>query len=409
MENMSGKFEHDVAISYAGEDRKIAEQLAKALKERGLSVFYDRFSKDELWGKQLSTWFKKKYGKSSLFVLVLISQHYPVKDWTNFEFATAKAEEKKRKREFILPVRLDKKTLLQGLPTDKGYLDFNEDGIDGIAECLVQKIKKTTSGKGPEEVFADAYQEWKKANFLPGETKVRYFLDNIGSIPSDVDSYEFFIRSLVGYHPDLKEKLGTLDKGLIFKASIRMLNRDETFYTRWRGIRYAVFADPRQAESYLWDIFNDQTEDSEMKTAAFEKLWKCESKRGLNASYAIVLMKEHAWQLRKAALKNIGHGEVRDETARILTQALKDKRGEVRSEAAYSIVRLQLNQLAPDLMNALKVERSRKCANRLLYCLVNFNTDPKVQKFANEHNFPKWFYSTPDYHEIWSDLMDEWL
>ena len=39
----SRKFEHDVAISYAGEDRVVAEQIAEALITRGLSVFYDQF------------------------------------------------------------------------------------------------------------------------------------------------------------------------------------------------------------------------------------------------------------------------------------------------------------------------------------------------------------------------------
>jgi hypothetical protein len=102
------KFEHDVAISYAGEDIGIAEQIADALRKRGLSVFYAPFYKSELWGEKLSKWFKSKYGKDSRFVLILISHHYSVRDWTDFEFSTAKAEEHKRKGD----VPLDTRTIL---------------------------------------------------------------------------------------------------------------------------------------------------------------------------------------------------------------------------------------------------------------------------------------------------------
>jgi len=401
------KFEHQVAISYAGEDRQTAGEIAEALRQKGLSVFYDQFYKSDLWGKRLSTWFRNKYGRSSLFVLVLISRHYPVKDWANFEFLTAKAEESKRKREFILPVRLDK-TQMVGLPPDKAYLDFGDYGIAGIADCLVEKVRKTTSGKNPEEVFREAYQEWKMTGFLPGETKVRYLLDNFGSLSVDVSTCEFLLRSLTGYHQDLREKLGTLDRQLLFNASTRMLNGKETLPTRWRGIRYAVFADSKQAESYLWSIYRDQNENIEIRTEAFERLWKCRSKRGLDESYAIA-SKERQWQLRRAALNNIGHWRVRNETSKVLAQALNDKRREVRSEAAYAIVRLNLDGLVPDLCDALEKERSRKCANQLLYCLWKFKTHPKVKYFLRKHSVPNWFHKTPDYHEVWTDVMDEAL
>lgn len=170
----SKKFEQDVAISYAREDQKIAGDIAKLLVKKGLTVFYDQFSKSELWGKRLSAWFKQKYGKSSRFVLVLISSHYPVKDWTDFEFSIAKAEENKRKSEFILPVKLDE-TKLAGLPSDKGYLDFNKEGLNGIIDCLVEKVKIAKSQKSPEGIFKEAYQEWKFEGFLPGDAKAKYF------------------------------------------------------------------------------------------------------------------------------------------------------------------------------------------------------------------------------------------
>jgi hypothetical protein len=407
IENKDRKFEYDVAISCAGEDRAIAGQIANILRKEGLSVFYDQFYKSELWGKRLSAWFKEKYGKSSRFVLVLISRHYPVKDWTDFEFSIAKAEENKRKVEFILPVRLDG-TKFVGLPADKAYLDLKKEGLDGIVDCLVKKVKVATSQKIPEQVFREAYQEWKIEGFLPGDAKVRYFLDSIKKIPLDIDTCEFLFRSITSYYQDLKEKLGTIDKQVSFDASRRMLDKKENNYTKWRGMRYLVFANPKQAEQYLWEVYMDSSEDLWLRTGAFERLWKCESQRGIDESYAIAL-KEPKWQLRQAAMKNIGYGKARKETSKVVAEALRDKRWEVRAEAAYAIVRLKLGDLVPDMITALKNERSRKGANRLLYCIWNFKNHPSVKELRRKYEFPKWFDKTPDYHVIYGGIMDEIL
>lgn len=406
------KFEHDVAISYAGEDREIAGQIADILKKRGISVFYDQFFKSELWGKRLSTWFKKKYGKSSRFVLVFISRHYPVKDWTDFEFSIAKEEENKRKSEFILPVILDE-TKFAGLASDKAYLDWNVDGIDKIADCLVEKVMATTSKRRPEQVFREAYREWKIEGYGPGGKKVKYFLDNVQEISLDVDTCEFLLRSLTGYYHDVREKLNSIDKQILFDASRRMLDKKENYYTRWRGIRYIVFADPKNAASCLWDIYKDDNEDLDIRTEAFKRLWKCKSKNGMDESYSIAI-KHPKWQLRQAAIKNIGQGEIRNETSKVLAEALKDGRWQVRAEAAYAILRfnilrLKLDDLVPNLVDAMENERSRKGANRLLYCLWNFNNHPSVKEFVRKYNVPKWFFKTPNCHAIWDDLVDEML
>ena len=401
------KYDHDVAISYAGEDQEIAEELANILQKKGLSVFYDKFYKHEQWGKSLSTWFKKKYGKSSRFVLVLISQYYPVKNWTDFEFSIAKEEENKRKTEFILPVRLDG-TKFAGLPSDKAYLDLNTEGMDGIADILVKKVKVMTSKKSPEEVFREAYQEWKIEGFLPGEEKVRYLLDNILDISFDVDTCEFLVRCTTGYYQDLRKKLSDIDKQILFDASKRLVDKKESHYNKRRGIRYLVFADSKRAGEHLWNIYKDENEELSTRIEAFKRLWKCESKKGIDESYSIAL-NEPKWQLRQAAIKNIGLSKVRKETSKVLAEALKDKRWEVRAEAAYAIVILNFDKLVPDIVNALKNERSRKGANRLLYSLWNFNNHPSVKEFMKMYDLPKWFYNTPDYHAIYEDIMDEML
>jgi tetratricopeptide (TPR) repeat protein len=133
-------FKYDIALSFAGENREVVEQIAKKLAENNIQVFYDEFEKTKLWGKRLSTHFKKTYAENTCFVLVFVSKEYSLKDWTNFEFSIARGEAKVRGTEFILPVRLDN-TPLFGLPDDMAYLDFNTEGVEGIVSAVVDKLK----------------------------------------------------------------------------------------------------------------------------------------------------------------------------------------------------------------------------------------------------------------------------
>ncbi len=132
-------FKHDFAISFAGEVRKIAEEIANLLTKRKVKVFYDRYSEGEMLGKKLSTYFHKKYGIDTRYVIILISKEYPQKDWTNLELSIARDEAKKRKEEFILPIRLDDTKIL-GIHDDVGFIDFREKGIERTVNILIEKL-----------------------------------------------------------------------------------------------------------------------------------------------------------------------------------------------------------------------------------------------------------------------------
>jgi orotate phosphoribosyltransferase-like protein len=132
-------FEYDVAVSYASENLEIVKQIAEKLRENNIRVFFDKYEKIKLWGKNLSTHFQLVYGKKSCFVLVFVSKEYSIKDWTNFEFIIARDAAKTKEIEFILPVRLDN-TPLVGLKSDIAYLDLTTEGIDGVVNAVVSKI-----------------------------------------------------------------------------------------------------------------------------------------------------------------------------------------------------------------------------------------------------------------------------
>lgn len=41
---MKQEYEYDIALSFAGEDRKYAEKLALKLRDKGVRVFYDNWN-----------------------------------------------------------------------------------------------------------------------------------------------------------------------------------------------------------------------------------------------------------------------------------------------------------------------------------------------------------------------------
>jgi hypothetical protein len=82
----------DVAISFAGTERPVAEELAQKLREAGITVFYDDFYKEHLWGKNLTAFLDDIYGKKAKFCVVFISKEYKDRKWTSHELRSAQAK-----------------------------------------------------------------------------------------------------------------------------------------------------------------------------------------------------------------------------------------------------------------------------------------------------------------------------
>jgi hypothetical protein len=135
--------QYDVAISYASEDEKTAEEIAEAMKEAGLRVFFAPYARAQLWGEKLGDYFKKTYGSDASYVLLLVSKHYFSKDFPNYEFTIALGEARRRKEVFILPVRLDSTPII-GLLSDIHYIEYSKEGPDEIARFVKQKVSAKT-------------------------------------------------------------------------------------------------------------------------------------------------------------------------------------------------------------------------------------------------------------------------
>ena len=135
-------FEYDVAISFAGEQRREAEGIASRLRAAGVSVFYDAYEQADLWGKNLYDHLATVYQHKARYCLMLVSAGYAAKVWTTHERQSAQARALEQNTEYILPVRFDD-TEIPGLLSTIGYVRLADYGAEGIADLVIQKLGKS--------------------------------------------------------------------------------------------------------------------------------------------------------------------------------------------------------------------------------------------------------------------------
>ena len=130
---------YDIAISFAGEDRVVAEKLASLLVTKGLNVFYDEYEQANLWGKDLYVHLSTIYKDEAKYCLMLISEHYSKKLWANHERRAAQARALAENSEYILPLRLDD-AQIPGILNTVAFLDYRKISTEKIVDCALQKV-----------------------------------------------------------------------------------------------------------------------------------------------------------------------------------------------------------------------------------------------------------------------------
>ena len=130
---------YDVALSFAGEDREYVEQVATALREGGVSVFYDQFERADLWGKNLIDHLARIYQNRSRYVVMFISKYYVEKAWTAHERQHAQARALVAKEEYILPARFDD-TEVPGMTNTVGYVDLRKTTPTEFVVLILRKL-----------------------------------------------------------------------------------------------------------------------------------------------------------------------------------------------------------------------------------------------------------------------------
>jgi TIR domain len=132
---------YHVALSFAGEDRKYVEKVAKHLQAKGVKVFYDKFEETKLWGKDLYTYFSDVYQNQAFFTVMFISGAYKEKLWTNHERKSAQARAFSENKEYILPAFFDTSVEVPGVLKTTGHMDLSKLTPERFADKIVEKLQ----------------------------------------------------------------------------------------------------------------------------------------------------------------------------------------------------------------------------------------------------------------------------
>ena len=147
MVDTSDELEFDIALSFAGEDRQIAEELAFLLTKKGLKVFYDKYEQATLWGKNLYDHLADVYSNKARYCIMLLSRRYSEKAWTTLERQHAQARAFRERQEYILPLRLDD-THIPGIADTVGYIDLRVTSVEEVAKLALSKLTSAHDVRG---------------------------------------------------------------------------------------------------------------------------------------------------------------------------------------------------------------------------------------------------------------------
>ena len=145
--NISFSKPYDFALSFAGENRDLAELIYDKLSEREIIVFYDKNEQHSILASNVEDYLAPIYASEAEFIIVLISDFYPKKIWTKFESDNFK---QRFGDNSIIPIWYsDTAVSLFDESSKYGGLTFNIDkNIETEADYIVNTLaKKLTASR----------------------------------------------------------------------------------------------------------------------------------------------------------------------------------------------------------------------------------------------------------------------
>ncbi len=136
---------YDFALSFAGEDRAIAEMLARSLEEEQVEVFYDFNEQHRILAVDIEEYLRPIYQSEARFVVALLGPSYPKKIWAKFESDQFKA---RLGQDAVIPIwfstaptgMFDETRRYGGLTIDPD-MDLSAQ-VGSIASLLVKKLSE---------------------------------------------------------------------------------------------------------------------------------------------------------------------------------------------------------------------------------------------------------------------------
>lgn len=143
-------FQFDFALSFAGPNRALAEEIKDALNSKGLSVFYDRDFEHEMLGRDGSVYLRDIYSRKSRHCLVLLSEQYDQREWAQLERESIQSRELRGERGVLIPVLVDGHNP-SWLPETRIYYDLRSRKLEELIQLLVRMRKAESDSPTKDE------------------------------------------------------------------------------------------------------------------------------------------------------------------------------------------------------------------------------------------------------------------
>ncbi len=150
---------YDFALSFAGEDRLLVEEVAKYLRFFKCTVFYDNWERHALIGENLYTYLADIYENKAKYCVVFVSEHYTKKRWPKHEKKFAFARDFSNDSTYILPVRIDD-SYCAGIPETVGYIDAQRLTASQIALLLLKKLGAEIYTGDSNDILLEKRMQW---------------------------------------------------------------------------------------------------------------------------------------------------------------------------------------------------------------------------------------------------------
>lgn len=147
----STEYEHDVALSFAAEQRWYVDVVARCLRDHRISVYYDMFETSRLWGRDGIELFTDVYANKAFRVVMFISREYVEKAWPTIERRAALSRFlADPTSDAILPVRFDD-ALVPGLSPQRLYQRADTHTPMALAELIIAHLVDV--GRCPQSIL----------------------------------------------------------------------------------------------------------------------------------------------------------------------------------------------------------------------------------------------------------------
>jgi len=142
------RFEYEIALSFAAQDRDAAEQLARLLTAKDIRVYSDEVDNIQPPEGDPVTHLAEICRTKARYCVLFMSEGYPLKQWTEAERTAAQEHALRDAGEYFLFLQLDD-TEIPGIRETRGYRDLRNHSMESIAAWLEEKLAQAKGPPGP--------------------------------------------------------------------------------------------------------------------------------------------------------------------------------------------------------------------------------------------------------------------